>query len=323
MKLPNRSDFIAICLISLLQPNVASADLGSALRHAARAGAGVTQDIPPNAFDRVLSRTEVTLASGARRIDPVIARAKLGAISPDLLRQIDELPPMEAKFALEIFEGGRALRTGNPDELARARLISAGGTDLLIAAQRHGDQVAKPAYMLQIAEESGQLPAGSVANFSRISVSRGAPFINGWNRHIVPNWKPLVASGLVLSCLAASESCIDEAGNLVEHAAGTVSQLAVTIGAKTVTGTASGAGEAVVRALKGSNAPWFIAGLAGLGLALWLMRRILRSVTSLPARLAAPVRARKSDTPAPNSNEKLEDSAGPHKRRGALRDRDI
>ena len=322
MKLPFRSDILTILLVvGLLQADFATADVMSALRRAASTGAGIADDIPTRSFDRMTSPV-VAPGPGARHLDPDVVRAALAAVDADLLRKIDQLPMAEQRLSLEVFEGGRILKTSNPDALARARLIAAGGPDLLVAAHRHGAQVAKSAYMLQIAEEAGELPAGAVTDFSRIAAARGTPFIVGWNKHIVANWKPMLASGAILSCLAASEACIDATGNLVGEMAEIVSKLAITIGTEVMTGTAVGAGEAAVNAFRREPA-WLLAVLCGVVPMLWLMRRRWRSILALPKILAARA-VQLTGWRSPNSAPKQTD-ANTHSRiaHRSLHDRDV
>lgn len=316
-------------------PDLAVADITAVLRKAARTGAGLVDEIPASSFERLPARLDPSDASGMRPLNVDISRAAIHTADPKLLRQIDELAPDERELAMQIFEGGQILRVANPDELARARLITEGGADLLVAAHRHGDEVAKPAYILQLAEKTGQVPAGSVARFATVAVDRGTSFVTGWNSYIVPNWKPLVTAGVITACLAASETCIDASGNLVGHAAKTFTQLGIELVAKTT----KGGGEAVMEAIKGPDVGWLIGGIAaifvGIFLLRWIVRRILAAGDTLTEstifglgwllrRVFSPV-VFKSPTIAPENSEGTEAAQTTPKNtpRRPLRDRDL
>lgn len=314
ISIPRKSGLFLLLFV-LLMPQLASADLLSALRRAASTGAEVTDDISPGAFDRAAARMGVPTAPGARALDVNGARNLLLVSAPDLLRKLDTMTPAEQRFTLEIFEGARILKLADPDELARARMISTGGTDLLVAAQRYGDDVARPAAMLQIAENTGQLPPGALADFGRIAADRGRPFVAGWNKHIVPNWKPLMASGAIAACLAASETCIDMAGNVTGHTAETIGDLVGTIGSEAVTGTVKGVGEAVVSKIKGPDGLWFIGGLALLTMAMLVIIRFSRMVNGALRRMMG-LTAR---PPAPPASKQYAN----RKPRRSLRGRDV
>lgn len=316
-----RLRILALLAVGLLVPDVAAADLTSALRRAISVGAAVTDDIPPRALKPAPMKRKVGLSAGGRRLDTDLARATVRAADADLLRQIDELPAAERQFALEVFEGGQVLRTANPDELARARLVSEGGTDLLVAAQRHGEDVARPAFMMQMAEGAGQVPAGSVARYSRIAVDRGEPFVTGWNKYVVPNWKVLAGGGVVSACLAASETCIDAAGNLTAQMSETFARLGVQVVAGVVTGAAKGAGEAVVEATKGKDGLWLAAGLAALVLAMLLFGRFRISFGKRWRRAFGGATA--STTKAPYPTQPARPKSETSRPRRSLRDRDI
>lgn len=294
--------------IGLLLPDLAAADLSSTLRRVMRTGAGLSQEVPTKAVKSAPRRLD-TAATASRKFDTGLARAAVRATDADLLRHLDTLPAAEQQFALQVFEGGRILRAANPDELARARLITEGGTDLLVAAQRHGDEVARPAFMLQLGEAAGQVPPGSVTRFSQVAAERGEPFLAGWNRYIVPNWKLLASSGAITACLAASDSCIDAAGNLTAQAAETFARLGVEVAGGVVTGAAKGAGEAVMQRAKGPDSLWFLAGSLSLILAVWALLHLRRWPGQLLRRIFAP----KPTKPAPQT---------PTPRR-SLHDRDI
>ena len=145
--------------------------------------------------------------------------------------------------------------------------------------------------MIQLAEDAGQLQHGAVADFARVAADRGQPFVTGWNRHIIPHWKPLLTSGTIAACLAASESCIDAAGNLSSHIAQSAGEVLATVATEAIAGTAKGAGESVVENFRGPDGIWLILGLALLILALvvvsglrWAIVRMARWVIWLPRR---------------------------------------
>ena len=320
MTTPKAWHLPVILALGLLVPDVAAADLTSTLRRAISAGAGISDDIPAKSF-RPAAKQLDTAAPG-RKVDIDLARSALRSADADLLRQIDELPPAERQFALEVFEGGQALRSANPDELARARLVAEGGTDLLVAAQRHGEDAVKPAFMMQLAEGAGQVPPGSVARYAQISVERGEPFIAGWNKYIVPNWKALASGGAISACLVASETCIDAAGNLTSLMSETLARLGVEVVTGAVTGAAKGAGEAAVDAAKGTDGVWFAAGLAALLLTLLLVRRIRSAMGQLSHHIFGGLTgtSKSAPTPSPPPSSPRPDIRRP---RRSLRDRDI
>jgi hypothetical protein len=273
--------------IGLLLPNLAAADLSSTLRRVMRVGAELSQEVPPKAVKSTPRRLDAA-ATANRKLDTDLARAAIRTMDADLLRQLDALPAAEQRLALQVFEGGRVLRAANPDELARARLVVEGGTDLLVAAQRHGDEVARPAFMLQMGEVAGQVPPGSVTRFSQVAAERGEPFLAGWNRYIVPNWKLLATGGAITTCLAASDSCIDAAGNLTAQAAETFARLGVEVAGSVLTGATKGAGEAIMEKAKGPDGLWFLAGSLSLILAVWALLHLRRWPGQLLRRIFAP-----------------------------------
>ena len=316
-----RLRIFAMLAIGLALPDVAAADLTSALRRAISAGAEVADDIPPRALKPAPKQVNINLPDGGRRLNADVAHATIRATDADLLRQIDALAPAERQFALEVFEGGQVLRTVNPDQLARARLVAEGGTDLLVAAQRHGDDVARPAFMIQMAEEVGQMPTGSIARYSQIAVGRGESFVAGWNKYIVPNWKVLAGAGVVSGCLAASEACIDAAGNLTAQMSETFARLGIQAVAGAVSGAAKGAGEAAVEAAKGNDGHWLVAGLGALAFALLVLMRLRILLHRLPQRLFGDAKTSHSTSPKAISPE-LQTPETTRPRR-SLRDRDI
>lgn len=263
---------LVVTMFAMFLPHLASADISAALRGAARSGAGLADDVPTRSFERLPTRLEAGDASDVRHLDVDRVRATINAADPALLRQIDELAPTERDLALQIFEGGRVLRAANPDGIARARLIAEGGADLLVAAQRYGDDVAKPAYMLQIAEEAGQVPAKSVARFSEAVIEEGPAFVNVWSRDVVPNWKKLVTAGAVAACLSSPETCADTVGNLAGRVAKTVAE----VGTEVVIETTKGTVETIWEKITGADGAWLVGGIAVFLFAIFFLRWLVR-----------------------------------------------
>lgn len=266
-----------LAMIFLIPPPPAQADasaLARVLQRVVRIGARV-DDVPVTAIERRVARApEVPRLPDS----PAVLRA-LRAADPAAAREVERLAPADANLALRMFRGAEVLESAHPDRLVRARMLREGGGDLVLAAERNGDEIAQSAARLMAAQEVGQLPAGSLARFSTAaSGEAGEQFLSAWNRHIVPNWRKLAAGGAITAFLIEPELFIDSAGNLTEHATATFTRLGVEVAGAAAAGAVRGAAEGVMELTQGPDGIWYKIGFGVIALLIlaWVVRRIAR-----------------------------------------------
>lgn len=260
----------------ILSPSVyadASA-LGRILQGIVRAGAKV-DDVPVAAIERRVARA----SEGARLSDSADVLRALSRVDPAVAREVERLAPAETDLALRMFKGAKVIEKAHPDRVVRAQMLREGGGDLILVAERHGEEIGLSAARILTAEEVGQLPKGSLARFSASASDKlGEQFLNAWNDFIVPHWKPLAAGGAITAFLVEPGLFIDGAGNLTRHATESFARLGVEVAGSAAAGAVKGASEGVMEQIRGGQGIWYKIGFGILAIVLfgWTMRRIAR-----------------------------------------------
>jgi hypothetical protein len=237
--------FVCILLVAIFSPSVAKADFYAVLRHAARIGAGISDDVSIKSLKKMSTKPNATRNLSRHFPEFNIARLALKAADPVLLRKIEELDTNKQILAMQVFDGGKVLRLANPNEVARAKIVVEGGIDALVSAQKYGNDFAKPISILQVSQEAKRLPAGSVARFSRAVADRGEPFIVAWRKHISPNFDKFLATGVIATCITTSQTCIDAAGKVTFLVAKTTTETLIEVADKAVDGVNEGTAKAI------------------------------------------------------------------------------
>lgn len=266
---------LAMVFLAPSPPAYADASaLGRILQGIVRAGAKV-DDVPVAAIERRVARA----SEGALLPDSAAVMRALSHADPAVAREVERLAPAETDLALRMFKGAEVIEKAHPDRIVRAQMLREGGGDLILAAERHGDEIGQSAARIMTAEEVGQLPTDSLARFSAsASEERGEQFLKAWNGYIVPHWKPLAAGGAISAFLVEPDLFIDAAGNLTRHATESFARLGVEVAGSATAGAVKGASEGVMEQIRGAQGLWFKIGFGILAVVLfgWIMRRIAR-----------------------------------------------
>lgn len=259
---------LALGLITSSVPAVADAQgFGRLLKGIVSLGADVADDVPVSSLQRGFRRADPP-GHLPKLSDGKALRRALQAADPDLSRQLDALPPADAAIALRMFAGAEALLKASPDALARVRAMERGGADLILAAERYGDEMTGPAFRILAAEDIGQLPKGSLQRFSETVATRGKQVLDVWNKQVLPNWKELAAAGLLADILFNDGELISATGELV-----------LKKGTEIVIDTSVAIPKAIATTvwekLQGPDGAWvaFVVALLALPIAIWLFRR--------------------------------------------------
>lgn len=230
-----------------------------------RVGADISDDVPNSSIQRGFHRID----EARPPLDSKALRRAILKADPSLLRELDTLEPAEAQIALRMFGGAEALRKASPDALTRARAVKLGGSDLILTAERYGEDMTAPAFRILAAEDVGHLPPNSLEKFSKIVARRGKRVLDVWNTKVLPNWKLLVGSGLLADILLNDGDLTAAAAqSITKKATETIIDTAVEV-PKTVLDT-------FTEKLKGPDGGWvvMIAAIAVLFAAFWVGRRI-------------------------------------------------
>lgn len=235
------------------------------LSRVVRVGADISDNVPTSYIKR-----------GFPRIDPIDTkfdnktwRRAILKVDPGLLDEIDTLEPREAQFALRMFSGAEALRKASPDAMTRARAVKLGGSNLLLTAERFGEDMTAPALRILAAEDVGQLPPNSLEKFSKIVARDGKKVLDVWNTKVLPNWKLLAGAGLLTDILLNDGELTAKATKFItKEATETVIDTVVEV-PKTIVNT-------FLERLKGPNGMWvaLIATILGMFAIFWMRRRI-------------------------------------------------
>lgn len=283
-----------------------------------REAAKITDDVPVRSIDDIVEEAgrsralresieaEMRLArdlpQAARRTEAVLKLVRdSGAIDPAMLRRIGQLDGPAQNAALAVARGGSGIATAVPDIAARARMVKAGGPELLAAVgareARAAQNVALQAYRVQQAIEAGKLAstagrAVTVADFGRAIARHGEATIKFWDRYVQPHWGKWLTGGAIATYLVNPEGFQDAAGNLTEAGFHRLTELVGEVAAGAIRGTGQGAGEAarsvssavIETFFSGPNRIYSIVGVVFIGMALLLRFRRIRHWAGRPFR---------------------------------------
>lgn len=209
-------------------------DAASALRKIAR----VADDVPISKLDDVateaassrFARDLVEKAGG--RFDDVVERTRVlrkllkesaEGLPPSIVKQLDSLegPSQEAMAVLA--KGSKRISNAVPDVAERGRLLAEGGAETLLTVGRYED-LADDAVRFSTAVRASKLPkpsGGSLSleDFGEFFVKQGDRGKNFWDKYVKKNWKLWLGSAALATVLATPDEYLDQAGNLLEHAA--------------------------------------------------------------------------------------------------------
>lgn len=249
-------------------------DLFVLLKRVVNIGADVGDDVPVSSISRGLRRADPP-GQKPRLPDNAALRASLNALDPATLHSLDNLSKENSTLLLRVFAGAKVLEKASPDRLMRARLLTEGGGDLILAAETHGDDVAYAAYRLLAAQDVGQLPVGSVQRFAEQTAKRGEGFLRVWKTWVEPNWKQLAGAGLITAFLADPDLFIDAAGNLTAYATDSFTRLGIRVATEVITAVPKTVIETVINQVSGPNGHWFLIGFAVIALPvlIWAVRK--------------------------------------------------
>ena len=189
-------------------------NLEGLLKSVVSLGAKVTGEVPVANIQRGLEKIDQGV-DVSRVTDPTMIRQALNALDVQLLKQFDALAKSDADKLIRLHGGATQLMKASPDALARSRAIQQGGSELLIAAERYGEEMTRPVFRILAAEDIGQLPPGSLQRFSHRVAIRGKQILNVWNTKILPNWKQFAAAGLLTDILLNDGDWITATGEFI------------------------------------------------------------------------------------------------------------
>lgn len=278
-----RISILALALLSQAQRGHADmADFGRILKRVVALGADVATDVPAVSIQRGLKRAD--LPDGFTKLpDGKALHTLLKSRDPALLRQFETLAPDDAAIVVWLFEGSEALRKASPDALTRARAMEKGGGDLILASARYGDEMTAPAFRVLAAEDAGQLPLGSLQQFSETVAIRGEQVLKVWSRYILPNWKQLAAAGVLADVVFNDAEWVSAAGEMTTEGLEKLVKIGVEVVVETAIQVPKQVAKSIWERLWSVDGPWVLLLLAvvALPLAIWLSRRVKGGINML------------------------------------------
>ncbi len=220
---------------------------------------------------------EITDAAARTRQVKALLQSTLYHPDPALIRGMNALSPDELETALVLARGSSRLVAAAPDVAVRARLLHAGGSDLVAAVGLHGDDLAREATRIDALVTAGKIPeriSGQTAltRFAETMRRDDGGAWKFWQQH----GKKVAAGGVVVAYLVNPELFHDAAGKITEEGTKRLIGIGVAV--------AKGAGEG---GKKGMNEAWrtfkdqYLQGAdawaawVGLGLTCWLLGLLL------------------------------------------------